>query len=301
MCLGSSQALLHPGTRGDKKKCQGSEGSQDCHARCQEQMPLESKPGKKPVHAHPKWSTKLPALYHRVRNYVAFRNRRTEQQSKHTFQPAPRSYHDILQPEIPPSVRFVLLTLYDTVLILVLTLHVYRFVNLIAPRKDFCYTHDNAKYPYWKPRRTNLILSGARQLSNDLGAQCRWYNPSITAAGGCASAVAALLAATHAAAMACRLLEPCYIWIIATQLKRRGKSKATIRQVVETGWDCSPRSIDIHGRGVASSIRTGRLTQISEEEHDAGGVARRRRSDQSKDSKGSSAKLDDVLLECLVP
>jgi hypothetical protein len=264
-----------------------------------EQMYLESKPGKTPIHAPPSRSTKLPALYHRVRDYVICRNCEREQRRKHTCQHTPRSYHAILQPEIPPSVQLILLTLYDAVLILVLALHIYSFVDLIAPRKDFCYTHDNAAYPYWKPRRADLISSGARQLGHDLGAQCRWYNPSITAAGGCASVVAGLLAATHVAAMTCRLLEPCYVCIAAMQLKKEDKSKATVRQDADTEWDCSVRSIDIHRRGVASSAKTGRLTQISEEEHDAGGVAEGRRGAQSK--SGESGKLEDVLLECLVP
>jgi hypothetical protein len=229
-----------------------------------------------------------------------------KQSCKYPVQATPRNCHPLLQLAISPTARLVLLILYDAVIILVLALRIYTFLVLVASREEFCYTHSNATYQYRKSPRTDRSSPATHRLVHDIEAQCQWYNSGITSAGGCASAVAALLAATHLAAIAYRLLEPCYVWITALQSKLRKKSEATTRQDAKTDWYCSPRNVDIHTRDVLASERTGRWTQISEEEYDAGGVARRRRMNNSKGegsetSEASPPKLENVLLECLVP
>jgi hypothetical protein len=214
----------------------------------------------------------------------------------------PRSFHPLLQPVILPSVRTVLLILYDAILIAVLALHIYSFLHLINRRVRLCYINLDGKN---EPRAADPPIAGTNKVDDKMIAGCQWLNASITSAGGVASAVAAILAATHVAALVCRLYAACSVWYTALKSKIQSKNRASPKQDAEPEWHCSPRHVDIQTRYVPASGTAGRLTQISEEEHDAGGVARRRhhrsKSGQSGTSKASSTKLENVLLECLVP
>jgi hypothetical protein len=204
---------------------------------------------------------------------------------------------------VAPSIQTLLLIAYDSTLTVVMVLHIYNFFHLIRPRETFCYTvHGLGGANH--PRPPNQSPTEADPKVKLVIARCKWINANITSAGGFASAVAALLAAAHVAALVCRLLEPCFIWVTSLQSKI-GKKGAYVEQDADTEWECSPRHVDIHGRHAPASGGPGRLTQISEEEYDAGGVARRRhyksKSGESGMSKASSGKLENVLLECLVP
>jgi hypothetical protein len=295
--------LLHPGTR-DTRVGERSKGSDENSSRTLTQTPTESKSDKASAKAHPHWFTKLAARYRRIRSWITRHNVNKNQTSIHPARTTPRSYHPFLQPVIAPSVQTLLLIVYDAILIVVMVLHIHYFFQLIRPREMFCYTPrglGGANHP----RPPNQSPTEADPKVKPVIARCKWINANITSAGGFASAVAALLAATHVATLVCRLLESCFIWVTALQSKIGKKDSASVEQDTETEQQCSSRHVDIHGRHAPTSENPGRLTQISEEEYDAGGVTRRQhyksKSGESGMSKANSGKLEDVLLECLVP
>jgi hypothetical protein len=240
-------------------------------------------------------------MYRRTRGWVTRHNIDKREATMYPGRTTPRSYHLLLQPVIMPSVRTILLILYDAILISVLALHIYSFIHLIDKREKFC----NTNLDRTNRTRADDPASTETDEAAKTKAGCRWFNASITSAGGVASAVAAMLAATHIAALVCRLYEVCSVWYTWLKAKMKSKEKVSPGAEAETEWHCSPRHVDIQTRHDAASGRPGRLTQISEEEYDAGGVARRRhhksRSGASGPSKASSTKLENVLLECLVP
>jgi hypothetical protein len=201
----------------------------------------------------------------------------------------------------PAASTAVLLILYDAILIAVLALHIYSFLHLINRRVRFCHTKFDGKN---KLRAADPPSTERDKADDETIAGCQWFNASITSAGGVASAVAAILATTHVVALVCRLHAACSVCYTAFKPKMQS-NRASPKQDAEPEWHCSPRHVDIQTRYFPASGTAGRLTQMSEEEYDAGGVARRRhhrsKSGQSGTSKTSSTKLENVLLECLVP
>jgi hypothetical protein len=294
LCLGWYQELLHPRT-GDSRRNEGNKRSDDSSLETETRISTES------TTARPRWVTKLVAIYRRIRSWVTRHNVDKREASMYPGRTTRRSYHPFLQPVIIPLVRTVLLILYDAILISVLALHIYSFIHLISKREKFCDTNFDGTN---KSRADDPALTETDEVAKTK-AGCQWFNASITSAGGVASAVAAILAATHSAALVCRIFEVCSVWYTVLKTKRRSKDRMSQRKDAEPEWQLSPRHVDTQTRHDPASGRTGRLTQISEEEYDAGGVARRRhhksRSAASGTSNASSTKLENVLLECLVP
>lgn len=251
---------------------------------------------------------KLLLVYRGVRNFLVRRCLRNKHARKVPDPSAPRMSHPFLQPAIPPALHLILLLLYDGFLIVVLISHNYAFRNQIGRSDDFCNTDAVVSYPdsILPPVNETYAAIGSRVPS--MKERCQRYNWNIIAAGGFSSAVAAILTAIHLAAIISRLAEPCYLLVTITKHKKTEDSAAHL-QGDETEWRAPPRDIEIHNRGTATSDRTGRLTAISEEEHNAEGQAARRRRTNKSRSRGSGTSMAnaedymevlEMLLECMV-
>jgi hypothetical protein len=206
----------------------------------------------------------------------------------------------------------VLLSSYDIIIIIIMILHIFIFYSLITPLMAFCYTRAVTVYPDWalpKVQGCSDSLNPHKPVNCrvvSMRERCERMNWNIHGAGGFSSAIAAILASVHVAALLCRLVEVCFIWYETA--KEKTEEKREEKKKREAKWEACPRDIDIYTRG-ATKTGPGRLTIVSEEEHDTGGDVTQRRgnhgdtrgSEQSIMSSEASVTLIDVLLECLVP
>jgi hypothetical protein len=259
--------------------------------------------------AHSSWPPKLIVWYHTLRSFLIQQHTNWRQVEDDFLLTTPPTYHPLLRPTLSPKLHYLLLSIYDTILIIVLTLHIFVFFSLMFPLIAFCRTSDTLMYP-----DSNLakIKGCIDSLDPDkavdcppMGMQerCERMNWNIHGAGGFSGAVAAILAGVHLVAILCRISEMGVVWLelIKMGMKKRRVERDSVAQE-------APRDVDIHTRGRAKK-GTGRLTIISEEERDTGGEGTQKKdesennseSQQSKTSSGVSGTLGDVLLECLVP
>jgi hypothetical protein len=233
---------------------------------------------------------------------------------KNTRPATPSTYHPLLHPTITPSLRYILLSIYDTTITIIMILHIFIFCSLIAPLMAFCYTRAVAFYPDWALPR---VEGCSESLDPEKPANCRIINMrercermnwNIHGAGGFSSAVAAILASVHVAALLCRTVEMCVIWYVMAKGKVKAKRRKRENMESERDWEKPPRDVDIHTRDTAKT-GPGRLTIVSEEEHDTGrNVTQRQKKnrntteiEQSTTGSGALGTLGDILLECLVP
>jgi hypothetical protein len=179
----------------------------------------------------------------------------------------------------------------------------------IVPSEEFCDSKEVVSYSDLKlpPLGESDIAIGYRVPP--MVERCQRYVWNITAAGGYSSTTATMLAAIHLAATICRLVEFGYTCVTGGRKTRTSKGETRSGEIDDV-WHMAPREVDIHNRGTMTSERPGRLTVISEEEHNTGGqVVRRRRMNMSKSSEsiistatsGRSKNVEEMLLECLMP
>jgi hypothetical protein len=182
------------------------------------------------------------------------------------------------------------LLLYNALLVVVLTLHIRTFVNLLVPSMAFCYT---SKVVAYSGNDIFSALEPSKEYVPSMQERCQRYNWNFAAAGWSSSAMAGLLAMAHAAAILCSLAELCIAW--TARIKQQWNSRVAKTQAAKDTWSSLPRDVDIHSRDAS------RLTMISEEEHKTGTV--KRGEDESRNSGGSvsSGRVEEVLLECLLP
>ncbi|KAH4212932.1 hypothetical protein HBI62_012890 [Parastagonospora nodorum] len=216
-----------------------------------------------------------------------------------------RRYRLLLRPSMPPMARTVLLSLYDLFLIFILIAHITTYRTLITPVENFCDSKDVISYPDsdLPPSTTVRVALGFRVPS--MAERCQRYSWSTTAAGGFSSTIAAMLAAAHVATVISRVAGLCSTWTNEARESRKVKEGGKLDEQ-ENKWHVTPRDVDIHNRG---TVRSGRLTVISEEEYNScGDAVRRRRGNKSKSSEsgrskatsGGTKKVEQTLLECLV-
>jgi hypothetical protein len=311
--MGRYQDLLHPRLRDKRQKRSKRRHDAENDITTPRLQQQEAQNGTPTVDQS--WPSKLTALHCSVHICSSRRHLHPKSTAQDSInQPVPRTRHSILHPSLPRPVRHLIFSIYDVVTILVLTLHIYVFLSSITSLMAFCTTQAIVTYPDWAlppiedcPHSSDLNKTEhCRVLS--MQERCERLNWNIHGAGGFSSAVAAVLAGIHVAALLCRVGEMCYTWIML--MKAKWKERNSEKRETTWDWHDSPRDIDIHTRGVASSTKEGRLTMISEEECTTGGKIRRRKeadgsdgngNEQSKTSSGASGNLGDVLLACLVP
>jgi hypothetical protein len=187
----------------------------------------------------------------------------------------------------------VLLLLYNTLLVVVLTLHIRTFVKLLIPSMAFCYTSQVVAY---SGQDIFSALDPSKEHIPSMQERCQRYNWSLTAAGWSSSAMAILLAMAHAAAIICNLAELFYVW--GARIRQKWRRKLAATQAPKDVWARPRRDVDIHSRDAS------RLTMMSEEEQKTGaGSTTGKGEDESRSSGGSvsSGRLEEALLECLLP
>ncbi|KAH7067153.1 hypothetical protein FB567DRAFT_257590 [Paraphoma chrysanthemicola] len=204
-----------------------------------------------------------------------------------------------------------MLFLFDTLLSLIAALYILDFIVTIHSNTALCKASKTRDIPIWSLQLAHQREQEEAEIHTEkfitLSAQerCLRLTGTILIAGGFACGVAAILATLHLASILCRFCEAFYIWLLRRRLKSEVAEHIEPR-ATDPDWRNPPRDIDIHTR---TAREGGLLTGISEEEQNTGGVLRRRkqanatRSNGSVKSKTSSAleKIEDVLLECLVP
>lgn len=244
-------------------------------------------------------------MYRKVLAGLSLKPRLTPQHSD-----TPPTHHPLLHVTHPPAGRFVLLAAYDTLLTMILVLHIYTYIININPSTAYCGSKATKNDPA-KPAKDIAKPKKVNYDPLDQTEQCERMNWHIHIAGGFASAVAALLIAMHLAALGCRIFEVCFMQLKWMRRKRTVRREGSV-------WEqgSQMRDIDIHTRGergtTTSPRSTGRLTKISEEEANTGGEVTRRAQDSRSmhsqgvnlkqvEGEGEEGRLDHVLLECLLP
>jgi hypothetical protein len=286
-CLVRYQKMLHPRTR--VTKAARSKESVTAHAtinnRNNYSLNEHGSSGRKPgktADAYPTRFTKLASVYHGLN---------TRRICKMTAE-LDASAHDLA---ISPVVHVILL-LYDAILVIILVLYVHTFAVLVAPSMAFCYSRKAMAYLDRGMSPIYEASQGQHLHGRSMQEICLRYIWNLTAAGGFSSAVAGLLAVAHAAAMVCRFEELCYVW--TAWIKQRWKSKVAKLQASRDALARLRRDVDIHSRAAS------RLTMISEEERNTSGEnTTRSQGDESQSNEGSvsSGKVEETLLECLLP
>jgi hypothetical protein len=257
---------------------------------------------------HPSWLLKLAAWYYALRSSLTQKRPKSQRSEDDALPTTPPTSHPLLRPSLDPLLHYLLLSIYDAILIVILTLHIFVFFSLIPPLVTFCHTFGTLMYP---DSRLPEIKGCIDSLDPDkpapcpkIGTQerCERMNWNMHGAGGFSGAVAGILAGVHLVAVLCRIAEMGVVWFEMARGRMEGR-----RVVRESIGQEAPRDVDIHTRGSAKK-GPGRLTIISEEEQGTGGEGTERgesenqsESQQSRTSSGGSGNLGDVLLECLVP
>ncbi|EAT91949.1 hypothetical protein SNOG_00454 [Parastagonospora nodorum SN15] len=125
-----------------------------------------------------------------------------------------------------------------------------------------------------------------------------WYELHITKAPSTSTTINATCGPNQSQGL-------CSTWTNEARESRKVKEGGKL-DGQENKWHVTPRDVDIHNRG---TVRSGRLTVISEEEYNScGDAVRRRRGNKSKSSEsgrskatsGGTKKVEQTLLECLV-
>ncbi|KAG9193038.1 hypothetical protein G6011_03073 [Alternaria panax] len=106
--------------------------------------------------------------------------------------PSPHTYHPFLHPTFTSVTRHILLALWDTIMLLTLTSHIYIYAANIRPGLAFCSKHD---YPLWHSKVDLFTLPQ----------RCARVNWNIHSAGGCSATGAVALALWHFCALVGRL------------------------------------------------------------------------------------------------
>lgn len=252
------------------------------------------------------------------------RTRKTNSQPASDYPP---TYHPLLRSDFSTLQRLVLLTLWDVIMILTLSSHIYIFLKNIKPSLEKC--HNPILADTLSPRSISPLLN-----SKD---KCHRLNWRIHSAGGCSAGGAAILGALHLFTLMLRFYEyaklnrPLDLRKRASdRLKRSRKRKEPSSSSDEEHWRNPPRDIDVRSRipprqdGFSSSLSpsiqvyslpsmtvmptTRHQATISQEELNAGvlqrGSVRTRRS-QQQDSDVADHQSEhsrwEALLDMLIP
>ncbi|KAF1846078.1 uncharacterized protein K460DRAFT_119734 [Cucurbitaria berberidis CBS 394.84] len=235
----------------------------------------------------------------------------------------PHTYHPLLSNHLTPTERLILQTIWDTMMITILSLHIFSFFSNIAPSRAFCYTPAALQYPDWAFHDSALDWKKgkeARPPQLGMKERCERINWSLHSAGGFSSAGAAVLAALHLVALVCRVGEHMRLrlerWMMDTKLQQNAEVGRGRGQSESDKWgQQTPRDIDIHARGIHDHIpseshtTTDQPTTLSEEEQNTGLRQRKRPALEERTGENGLSKLDALeqsmwsaaLLECLLP
>jgi len=315
LCLAWYQELLYPKAKKGVDASNAEETRQDAtrkqsaNGQNKQQQPTENdRKGTSALARRLKHSTFTSACRSARTLVPRNKDKSTPQQPR-----TPLTYHPLLHPVLPSAARHVFLSCYDTLLILVFALHIYTYIITIQPSMAECDRPSYKDYPTDKltPTRNVPRATVIFQSSLSMRDRCLRLNWNIHIAGGFASALAALLAATHIVTLMCRLCEGCYLLLERIGCKMEWRINGTVHGVREPSWQHPPRDIGIHARNSHEETRaTGRLTRISEEEINTGGEVTRRRqasnsnsseSETSKSRSSDSGRAEHALLEFLLP
>lgn len=231
----------------------------------------------------------------------------------------PHTYHPLLRPIYTSLTRHILLTVWDVIVLLTVTFHVYTYAANIRPSFAFCDEHD---YPLWYFYDQPATL---RQ-------RCTRINWRIHSAGGCSATGAMILALWHFCALMSR------IWAVLDERLLRRLEEKTLKDFKSklrakregdndvdfgmAGWQCPPRDVDVRSRSARRSVESETLTgtevtsrhlpTVSQEELGIG-LGRRRKwgRERNNDTSSNSGRDKDMgsskwswrsegFLECLV-
>ena len=231
----------------------------------------------------------------------------------------PHTYHPLLRPTYTSLTRHILLAVWDVIVLLTVTLHVYTYAANIRPSFAFCDEHD---YPLWHFYDQPATLQQ----------RCTRINWRIHSAGGCSATGAVILALWHFCALMSRLwavLDERVLRRLEDKTLEKFKSKLRARRkrdndvdVGMAGWQCPPRDVDVRSRSARRSVESGALTgtevtsrhlpTVSQEELGIG-LGRRRKGgrERNNDTSSNGGKDKDMgsskwswrsegFVECLV-
>ncbi|CAO2649699.1 Nn.00g009910.m01.CDS01 [Neocucurbitaria sp. VM-36] len=231
-----------------------------------------------------------------------------------------RTNHSLLSRQLTPTEHMLLSTIWDALMITILSLHIFSFFTNIAPSLAFCYTPAALNYPNWAFHDTDTNWRNSTERPPKLGMKerCERINWSIHSSGGFSTAGAAVLAALHFLASLWRVGGAARPWV----RRRWADSISEHSQDGERGgvkWALDRRDDHISGdmdvvdpRASADySQASGHATSISEEEQNTGLKQRRKASSSSEHRNGTGEKTRtgptdpcmwiEALLECLLP
>jgi len=221
----------------------------------------------------------------------------------------PITYHPLLHPNLPNLHRALLLSIYDSFLILILVLHIYYYITSIDPARDLCKSSlvSAATYNRYKELGYAKQPVDTHLAELDFKQRCARLNRFIHIAGGVSSALAAMLAFVHITTLILRACEIPSIYIVDIL------NGASVFQECAYDYRNPPRDVDVQRRVLRASTSpcaaTGRLSRISEEEWSmGGGTVRRRHTMRTGGSErwvgegdGEAREgLEGVFLECLL-
>ncbi|UPX11888.1 pre-mRNA-splicing factor 8 [Ascochyta rabiei] len=229
----------------------------------------------------------------------------------------PYTLHPFLHPRLPPTAQLALLTLFDLLMLSILTAHIATYIVSLPTALAFCYMPAVLAHPDYEFGDTNVLLS--------MRDRCIGLNVDIHVAGGFAVFMAIVLGLLHLAALAAR------IWAVLA-LGRDGvlgkRDAGGMRDVgmgsvkVDSSRDVSPgRASSALGSmtsrhsvprvdGAMSSVDSCIVSSVGAEERCTGiGIvdrsaerAVRRGANTTRGSEAwtGSAMWNEVLLECLI-
>jgi hypothetical protein len=233
----------------------------------------------------------------------------------------PYTHHPLLHPVLSLRTQFILLSIFDILMIAILAAHIVTYFVSLPTALAFCslprvLAHPDIKYP---------LMNKSLSMQN----ACIGLNMDIHVAGGFAVFMALVLGMLHAAALVVRVWE-----CIAFGCEGVARRRADEGQKVGTGQQCSAMQSSVvdtasrsnstlhstlkssstaHTETRTSTAEPRNATSFSTEERSTGirfvewsadrveRTPRRRavRTDESEGSKGGS-KWSGVLLECLI-
>ncbi|KAH7355672.1 hypothetical protein BKA66DRAFT_474978 [Pyrenochaeta sp. MPI-SDFR-AT-0127] len=232
--------------------------------------------------------------------------------------------HPLLPSNVSPITHMFFLTLYDTLIILILTLHIVAFASNIAPSLAFCSTPAAINYPPWAfhdssgtdwtdgsyAKDSMGMDRGGRKVQLGMRERCQRINWGISTAGGWGCGGAAMLAALHVAGLGMRMWE---VWgpegSRDVEKRKHGMEEEGLDRSMETRlkeeeWENAPKDINIQTHAtrphvLSSSVSTpsAHPTTISEEEHNIGVRERDKRSagqERRTEYKSESKSSEDL-------
>ena len=219
----------------------------------------------------------------------------------------PHNYHPVWSYRPTSPARQLLTSIYDCLIITILSLHIFAYVSNVAFSKAFCNTFSTLHHPDWTlpDAKSNRRRRLHRPANPSMQERCENVIWTLHSAGTLSAMGAGALAIIHVSAMLLRAWQH-----LSPQLERRKAARRIRREELESEtWKHRPRHVDICARALgtdASGVAlAGQLTAMLEEEQNTG-VRRRgdRSSSKRASEEGNGSEQNqwlEALLECLMP